>query len=304
VPPSGNHTSFVVSIMDIEEYLEQKRALEAKKELLETKERLKEDSERRKRELEKEKRKATGSERAERSPSHEPDSTPEGVVPSDFYRRILFFNFIVLVIIGGAVLGWLYFFQGEEEVTTVPPVVVKTEENTSQGTSVTPPAPSTTTVPVNTTPAPTKFPGPEFNFYVEDKELGLFDSAGKLSGENLVIGSPYYNDAVLHLENAESAVIKCFIDRTVLVDENGDGKEELMDLDLNFVKDELDPGQKTEIDESLPGAFDKGTYHNKGKITAEYEVRCYYCIDPECEDTDKNGESTKTAKVKFQVQED
>ena len=110
------------------------------------------------------------------------------------------------------------------------------------------------------------------------------------------------------LENKENAVIKCYIDRQVSVDEDLDTKEDLNDFDLDFIVDELDSGQTEKFGESLPGSFKQGTYGGKGAVTAEYEARCYFCLNPECDGDeggiDKNGESKDTAKIKFQANPD
>ena len=290
--------------MDIEDYLEQKRALEAKKELLETKERLKDDSEKRKRELEREKKKAFADKTAPGEPRPEPAREHDA---GDMYRKIILWNIIVLVIII-ALFSFLYFYPsgGKAETniekdtgTLTGSAVIETNDKNETKEAVKEEKNETKEV---------KYPGPEFEFYAEDKELGLFDNSGKIGGENLVTTSSFYDDGVLVLDNKESSVIKCFIDREVVVDKDSDGEEDLRDIDLDFIVDELDNSEEATYKESLPGSFKQGSYSGKGKVTASYEARCYYCINPECEGdnggVDKNGESVRTAKIRFKADPD
>jgi len=304
-------------MMDIEDYLERKRSLEAKKELLEAKEHLKEDAEKKKRELEREKKRMSGEKPGavvlEARERNELSPVPHEVGMQDMFRKMLLWNTIIVVLVLG-LFAFLYFtpFDGEVDtssttnsnVVTGSTVITTTEKNQTNDTQQQQPPTNQQQPP----PEPITYPGPEFDFYAEDEELGPFDSSGKIGGENLVITSSYYNDAQLVLENKESSVIKCYIDRQVTVDEDLNGKEELSDFDLDFIVDELDAGEKETFQESLPGSFKEGTYGGEGKVTANYDARCYYCTNAECEGTDggidKDGESKDTAKIKFQANPD
>ncbi|MEK6839449.1 MAG: hypothetical protein AABX72_00780, partial [Nanoarchaeota archaeon] len=273
---------------------------------------LKDDSDKKRKELDREKKKIVSSDKPS-TPSFESrePSTPEPARDSnvqDMFRKMILWNTIILVLIVGFVGFFMFYSPGDDDVA----IPVKETQNIVTGgtvietqntndTNKTQQSNQQTTTP----PPPTTYPGPEFDLYAEDAELGPFDSSGKIGGENLVVTSEYYSDAYLHLENKESSVIKCFIDRETSVDKDLDGKEDLHDYDLDFIIDELDPAQKEKFKESLPGSFKEGTYDGKGKVTVTYEARCYYCINPSCEGddggVDKNGESKDTAKVKFEA---
>lgn len=298
--------------MDIDEYLQEKRALEAKKELLEAKERLKDDAEKRKRELEREKRKVGGEKAVSSSPAPEdrrgePVSSEYGT--QDMFRKIMVWNILAVLIIV-VLFATLWFFPkyGQEQIeeilgkgsdTVTGSTVIEKDKESTQ---TTPPKDSISLNPnVTNGTAPATYPGPEFLLFAEDSELGEFDENGKLGGENLVISASHYEDLVLHLENQESGVTKCFIDREVTVDENLDGKDDLRDYDLDIFVYELDPYEKFTWTDSLPGSFDQGSYDGAGKITALYEARCYYCVDASCEDYDENGESDDSIKVKVEA---
>ncbi len=297
--------------MDIEDYLEQKRALEAKKELLEAKERLKDDSEKKKRELERERKKASG-DRTITPGEPRPEAAASDYSPGDIYRKIILWNIIVLVIII-ALFSFLYFYPGDGKAETstekdtdtlTGSAVIETKDKNETNKT----ADDEKKEEKKNETKEEKYPGPEFEFYAEDKELGLFDNSGKIGGENLVTTSSFYDDGILVLDSKEDSVIKCFIDREVTVDKDSDGEEDLRDIDLDFIVDELDNREKTEFKESLPGSFKQGSYGGKGKVMASYEARCYYCINPECEGenggVDKNGESIRTAKIRFKADPD
>ncbi len=305
--------------MDIEEYLEQKRSLEAKKELLEAKERLKEDGEKKKKELDKERKKSFGEKPSMLDSSRptasrtEPDKDSDS---GDMMRKLVLFNIIVLVLIV-LIFGTLYFLfplngKGDSKSTST------TNSNSLTGGSTV----DTTAITSNTSNKTTdhttqqdddeegktsdseKYPGPEFDFFAEDKQLGKFDKNGKLGGENLVISSSYYSDPVLHLENKEPNVAKCFVDRRVAVDENLDGDDDLTDVGLDLFVYELDPGEKYEWDDSIPGSFEQGTYNGEGRVVVDYDARCYFCIDKFCDKYDKNGETKESVKIRFKADPD
>lgn len=300
--------------MDIEEYIKRKRELEAKKDILEGKEHLKEEREKKKQELEKEKKRVfKHEERASHSGEHH-EHAPEQQHPFNMYKKILMWNMLLLFLVF-SLFAVAYFFPryGKEQIETIAGLsnTLATQSNTSEA-----PVVSEENVSSNATSpqdgqgnatgvVPEKYPGPEFALYLEDEELGSFDESGKIGGENLVITSKYYNDGIIHLDNKEKNVIICYIDRHTTVDENRDGKIDLEDFDLDFIVEELDPLEKFTWKDSLPGEFKDGTYSGYGKTTAEYEARCYYCIDKFCsEGGDKNGESVGSAKLKFDAKSD
>ena len=157
--------------MDIEDYLEQKRTLEAKKELLEAKERLKEDAEKRKRELEKEKKKVV------EKPSHGEPSASERSVrddSQDMYRRIIMWNIIILVLIIG-LFSFLYFYprEGKTETSTTKDTSSLTGSTVIETKDDQPPS----TIKdhqqniTNHTQEETTYPGPEFDFLHRIKSL-------------------------------------------------------------------------------------------------------------------------------------
>ena len=288
--------------MDIEDYLKRKRELESKKEYLESRESLKETREKKRKELEGEKKRFV-------SRRSEEPSKPEAPVaqggPHDFYRKIIGWNVLILVLVF-ALFAVAYFLPmygedqikdivGEEKGEITGNVVLEEGvEETEEETVV--------EEDEELEEEPEKYPGPGFLFHVEDADLGKFDQYGRIGGENLIINTPYYNDAVIYLQNEESSRIICYVDRHITVDKDFDGKTDLEDFDLDFIIDELDSYGKFDWKDSLPGAFKEGDYNGKGSVSVKYDSRCYYCIDKGCSGGgDKDGESSMSIKLKFKA---
>lgn len=281
--------------MDIEEYLKQKRELEAKKELLEAKDRLKGEKEKKKPDERHDDRKISAEKSIDKGPRPEPSI-------ADLFRKMVFWNIFILLII--VVLFAAFYFLPKEvsvvdnngkEQTNVGLNDNEEKNATDEEKTIT----NTTTT--NTTDEPEKYPGPEFTLWAEDRDLGPFDERGRIDGETLIVTAKYYDDAVIFLQSSETSRIACFVDRQVTVDSDGDGKTDLRDFDLDFTKVELNPLEKFQWSDSLPGAFQEGEYAG-GKVTVEYEGRCYYCKDKFCDSIDMNGESMKKTMLKFTSQ--
>jgi hypothetical protein len=288
-----------VVAMDIEDYLKQKRSLEAKKELLESKEKLKDDSHKKKRELEDRKKKIESRDGGEppRRSSGEEGSSP------DMFKKILLWNTVMLLLIVGVIFAGVFFFMDdggtlETDDEEEGEIIVEEEGEEEEAGNETE---EEIIEEVNETEEePTTYPGPEFEIYVEDEDLGPFESNGRIGGERLIINSKYYNDARLHLNNLEPNDIVCYVDREITVDTDLDGEDDLHDFDLDYLLIEFDKYEKFDWKESLPGAFEEGEYEGEGKVTVKYEARCYFCKDRECTyGGDKGGESIGTAKAIF-----
>lgn len=116
----------------------------------------------------------------------------------------------------------------------------------------------------------------------------------KSSGKILSIQGPtFYNDFSITLQNKEREKILCSIDRKIDIDVDIDGTldvEGIYSLDRHTVK--IKPIESEEIKagiESVPGSVPE--YQGKGELWVEYEARCYFCLDDQCDSYEKRGET-------------
>ncbi len=296
--------------MDIEEYLRQKRSLEAKKELLEAKDRLQKQERRREPPASKETISRDDDAPKDQKPQRpERDDSFKREIPAStetLFRRLVMWNMIILVIVVGAA-GAFLFLKDDSGATPSDsknnPITGAAIANIASAQNTTP-SPSQSPSP-NQTTQPTKkqnYPGPDFKISLEDEELGPFEQpTGNIGGEHLVLNSPYYQDIILKIFNEDSSTMVCFIDRHVTVDENFDNNPELEDYNLDMFIEEVDKKSQEIIKDTAPGTFEQGEYNGIGKVTVEYEVRCYYCLDLLCDEHDPLGETKKSRLLKFSV---
>lgn len=290
--------------MDIEEYLRQKRELEAKKEMLEAKEKVVDHEKER---FKKEQRAKLYAEHGV-TPKHPASAevhehtSPHYHAPSSgpgMWNTILLFLILIL-------LAVTYFIPrfGEEQIRDIisdetGSKPVEPAQNQNQATT-----PSTTTN-QNNEPTPSEDEeeppeGPLFSLSVRDDEEGLFDEDGKIDGEVIILdiqsGPKYYEDFTLQFVNKEAESIMCKIDREIEIDTDFDGRIDIEDADVNRFKIEIDPkATKTINSDVVPGLVETGTYEGKGDIRATYEARCYYCLDEDCNKVDDEAESVREA---------
>ncbi len=126
-------------------------------------------------------------------------------------------------------------------------------------------------------------PPPSVAISLRDREDGEFDDSGKVKGGILVINSTskQYEDFDMSITNKEPKRIRCFMDYSASIDTNNDGTVDLTTQKLNDRIIELNPGEnKVEQGFSIP-RNDKFT--GKGDVSAEYNVRCYFCLDAKCD---------------------
>lgn len=139
--------------------------------------------------------------------------------------------------------------------------------------------------------------GPEFELYMVDEHsdensLGTFDSSGKVGGNLIQIwtgeGSATYNYR-LFVKNGELTEIQCKLDKKTERDEDQDGEIDDTEYHLDRYILEMAQGDEEELRDSVTGI---------GKITVEYEARCYFCELADCENVFYSGETLETAKLR------
>ncbi len=292
--------------MDIEEYLRQKRELEAKKEMLEAKEKVVDHDKER---FKKEQRAKIYAEHGV-NPKHSAPSEPYEHTPAHhhtsssgpgMWNTLLLFLILIL-------LAVTYFIPrfGEEQIRNI--VSEESDEkNTNPATNEpsTPSSTTTTSTTSNTEPSTSssssEIPdGPLFSLFVRDDQEGQFDDNGKIDDEILVLniesGPKYYEDFTLQFNNKETEPIMCKLDRDIQIDTDFDGAIDIKDADVDRFKIEIDPkGSKTITSDVVPGTVETGTYEGTGDIHATYEARCYFCLDEDCNKIDDEAESTQEA---------
>ena len=140
--------------------------------------------------------------------------------------------------------------------------------------------------------------GPEFKLSLIDEHedvnsLGTFDSSGKIGGNLIQIwtgeGSATYEYRVL-IENKELTEIQCKLDKKTEIDEDEDGEIDETDYHLDRYILEMAQGDEEELRDAVTGI---------GKITVEYEARCYFCEHADCDNVFYSGETLETAKLKI-----
>ncbi|MBI1972732.1 hypothetical protein HYS50_01875 [Candidatus Woesearchaeota archaeon] len=283
--------------MDIEEYLRQKRELEAKKEMLETKEKVDQDKERLKREQRAKIYAEHGVTPRHQAPEHHVghDDLHHYRVPSagpGMWNTILLFLILVLLAVS-------YFMPrfGEDQIRTIAKQETGDKKIVEEEQQVEEQQQEEQQQEEEEQQQKELPEGPLFTFFAKDDEEGLFDDEGKLDGELLVVniekGLQYYDDFTIQLNNKEAEPILCKIDRDVQIDTNFDGKNDLKDIDLDRFKVEIDPkGSEIITSDVVPGTIETGTYEGKGDIQTTYDARCYFCLDEDCNKVDEKAEST------------
>lgn len=306
--------------MDIEEYLRQKRELEAKKDMLEAKERVDLDKDKYKKE-QRAKIYAEHGVTPKHVPEHHTAHDPGVHHPSQptyrpvssstgLWNTLLLFLILILLVVS-------YFLPrfGEDQIKGV--VQQELESKTPSSLKETP---EETTPPekieeTNQTPTETENlttsneNGPKFIFTVEDDEDGLFDDDGKIDGEiislNVEQGAKYYSDFTLSIANKETDHLMCKVERDVEIDTDFDGTVDLRDSDSNRYKVEIKPKAVEKItSDVVPGAIDTGTYEGRGDIGTTYTVHCYFCIDDDCNAIDDTSETTESAYLRVFINKD
>ncbi|MBT3865877.1 hypothetical protein HOF78_02105 [Candidatus Woesearchaeota archaeon] len=140
--------------------------------------------------------------------------------------------------------------------------------------------------------------GPEFKLYLVDEHedinsLGTFDSSGKVGGNLIQIwtggGSATYRYRV-YVENEELTEIQCKLDKKTEIDEDQDGEIDETDYHLDRYILEMAQGDEEELNDAVSGI---------GKITMEYEARCYFCETSSCDNVFYSGETLETAKLRI-----
>lgn len=293
--------------MDIEEYLRQKRELEAKKEMLEAKEKVDQDKDR----FKKEQRAKLYAEHGV-TPKHPPsgEHTPLDRSPSHTYQTpsagpglwnmALLFLILVLLVVS-------YFMPrfGEDQIRSIvkqeaQDKKISTQEKQAEKKEEEDEVEQKKEVkkPEEKKKEENLPDGPLITLLVKDNEEGLFDDDGKIDGEILVVdiekGLKYYEDFTIQINNKEAESITCEIDRDVQIDTNFDGKIDLKDIDLRRHVIQINPKlSKTITSDVVPGTIDTGNYEGRGDISTTYEAKCSFCEDDECKIPDKSrGESS------------
>lgn len=140
--------------------------------------------------------------------------------------------------------------------------------------------------------------GPEFKLYLVDEHtdqisLGTFDASGKVGGNLIQIwtgeGLAMYKYRVF-IENEELTEIQCKLDKKVEFDEDQDGEIDDTSYHLDRHVIEMAQGDDEELQDAVTGI---------GKVTVEYEARCYFCEQADCENVFYSGEMSKTAKLRI-----
>ena len=275
--------------MDIEEYLREKRELEKKKEVLEAKTKLSEAKE----SIKKEKKHEFRPERIEHREYRESYREPA-------LKPWMIWDLIILTIV--IVLFSVSYFTprydesiiksiARDNLITGQAVAATAPASTSENTQDDTQSQSTNTQQI-TNESDETLPGPDFFLSIRDKVLGDFDENGKLNGEILVVEveDGYYKDLILTIKNGENEPIKCDIDKDARIDTNFDSEYDARDMG-KFSTVELDPAQKKEIKDTIPGDLETGTYSGQGKLKVEYTAICYFCLDSECEIIENKAKS-------------
>ncbi len=314
--------------MDIDEYLRQKRELEKEKELLEAKDRLRHEKEKLRRikaEVPKSKVRVEENidEEAEEKPvsrvKHEEREKEIREIREPFLKPWMIWDLIILIVII-SLFSVFYFFPPGSFNKENSEIKTNGEVNNDQGLITgraikEPDTEEETKTEENIEEEPENetekeeekiIPGPDFTIYLKDAQYGMFNEQGRVSINDefkvlTVLGASYYDGFFIVLENKERNVIKCFVDRMVKIDTDFDTEIDTEDADLDLHVVEIDGGSKEEISDVLPGEVKSGEYLGVGQVQVDYDVRCYYCIDVECEDWEERGESRSGAFAKVNI---
>ncbi len=288
--------------MDIEDYLKQKRELERKKDVLEAKERLKEVREEPKRPV------------REPIAPQEPQSEPT-------LKPWMIWDMLMLIIVM-SLFATAYFFpqynaEKIKEIIKADPTLItgsailqQSQTTAQQGSeqntqTTTEQSQQTNELPKTQTPhkeTPEQLPGPEFQLKLKDRTLGDFDRDGKIDDQIVEIisssQSARYEDLIIEIKNDESEQIQCEVDKDIKIDTDFDNTPDARDYG-RVATLELDPNSNEEKRETIPADPEEGSYLGRGRLTASYKAKCFFCIDNECNAVEKDGKSEKTATAKI-----
>ncbi|GEM_PF-2808572 len=305
--------------MDIEEYLRQKRELEAKKEMLEAKEKVVDHDKER---FKKEQRaklyaehgvtpKHPTPEYSERAPSHHyqmPSSGP------GMWNTILLFLILILLAVS-------YFVPrfGEDQIRNIikeesGDEQIDAEQDQNDGEQQDDAIQDDNNNGGNEEPIEEPQEGPLFTLSVSDNGLDksstrddeVFDKYGTLDGDILRIDNArrgYYDDFVVKIANEEDEWIVCELDRDVEIDKDFDGETDLESHDIKRYKLKIKSTLYDLVDEDVvPGTIDsrEGIYEGRGSVLTTYEAHCSFCEDDSCIKED-NSRGKRTEKTFFKV---
>ncbi len=310
--------------MDIEEYLRQKRELEAKKEMLEAKEKVVDhDKERFKKEQRAKLYAEHGvnpkhsaiSESHEHAPAHHPTSSGPGM-----WNTILLFLILILLAVS-------YFTPrfGEDKIRDIikeesDGQQIETEQEPNNEEEQNEVTQNENTEKENEEKPVEEPEGPLFSISISDNGIDktstrddeVFDNKdGTLDGEILRIDNArrgYYDDFIVKIINEEDEWIVCELDRDVQIDQDFDGAIDLESHDVKRHKLKIKPNLYDLINKDVvPGTIDsrEGTYEGRGSIRATYEAHCSFCEDDLCIEPDNaRGKRTLPAFFKVYINED
>ena len=275
--------------MDIEEYLKQKRGLERKKEVLEAKTKLSDVKDSFKKEKVKH----------EFKPERVEYRGEPGLKPWMIWDLMILTIVIILFSVS-------YFVPKYDEsviksmikdnlITGQTVASTTNTETQSQSSTDTQSNINSQQTTQGTNEPDELLPGPDFFLSVRDKVLGEFDENGKLDGEILVVvvENGYYKDAILTVKNGENEPIKCDVEKDSQIDTDFNGEYEGKDIG-KLATIELDPGQKKDTKDTIPGDLESGNYVGQGRARVEYKSTCVFCLDDECETVENKGKSEKS----------
>ncbi|MDP3917245.1 MAG: hypothetical protein Q8Q42_03075 [Nanoarchaeota archaeon] len=126
-------------------------------------------------------------------------------------------------------------------------------------------------------------PGPEFNIFILDDHndvqgIGIFDDNGKIGGKIIDIWLESGESGIykyrLGIKNEENTKIQCKVDETIRIDGEFDGEYENTDYNLDLHVLEINIGEEEIINDAVI---------TTGEVKGEYEARCYFCEDKDCD---------------------
>tara|TARA_Y100000310_G_scaffold334233_1_gene413536 strand:- start:67435 stop:68364 length:930 start_codon:yes stop_codon:yes gene_type:complete len=294
--------------MDIDEYLKQKKALEEQKKIIEGKEKIHEK-----------KHKVEKTHHVEH-PKEQPHHTSHHTQPThsskphheggSHMKTLMIVNMVILIGVL-AIVAVFYLFPpnfggtidpGEDKDKDQIKPIVKDKEPTKTN--------ETQKKLKNESKDNTVYLGPEFSLTIQDIDEGPFKENGKLqhSGRILSIqGGIKYKDFSIAIQNKEKDKIFCEVDKKVDLDTDLDGTLDIKGIySLNRQRVKIPSATKKVFQagmESLPGDLQthEKEYKGKGEIWAEYEVRCYFCLDDRCDKLERKGEGKQKALIRVRI---
>jgi len=297
--------------MDIDDYLKKKKELEKKKELLEAQQDLDEKKSRvKKKEVEiHRKREVTP---VSKDPDDRPRKSSSRSPPHDngMSMQWIFLGlafFVALLVVGFFVVNNMMKDSSstteDSEVDALKEQIEELQEALEEDEALDETSEELDTSEDNDTGEVYTGPGPEVEIYLIDEHkasdalsLGKFDKKGMMGGNLIQLwvdgGEKGMYKYRLSVKNLESTRVQCKIDESIDIDEDQDGDtdETMYNLDLHVL--ELSPGEEDVIEDSIIAI---------GMVHGEYEARCYFCEDKDCDNVFYEGETKVKAKLKFLV---